>query len=59
MYALGTRLLSKKNHACGGNIWSVIRTGADYKLQCTTCGRIILVDSETAKKRFLSVNEKQ
>lgn len=56
MFALGTLVKSKKQHACGGSTWSVIRVGADYKLQCTTCGRIILVDSETAKKRFFVEN---
>lgn len=53
MFELGAQLKSKKNHACGGNIWKVVRVGADYKMQCVTCGRVILIDSETAKKRFV------
>lgn len=56
MFELGTQVKSKKKHACGSNIWQVIRNGADYKLQCTTCGRIILVDGELAKKRFSELN---
>lgn len=41
----------KKNHPCGGNIWQVLRIGIDYKLECTTCHRIILIARlEVAKK---------
>lgn len=57
MFEIGDKVKSKKNHACGGSIWQVMRVGADYKFQCTTCGRVILVDSETAKKRFVKINE--
>lgn len=52
MHELGTLLTAKKNHACGGKVWKVIRNGADYKLQCTTCGRIILVDMTQLEKQF-------
>ena len=50
MYNIGDILISKKTHPCGGNTWEVVRVGADFKLKCTTCGHIILVDSEKLKK---------
>ncbi len=52
MYEIGTMLQSKKPHACGGNTWRVVRNGADYKLECTQCGHIVLLDSVTVDKKF-------
>lgn len=33
----------KKPHPCGGHDWKVKRIGVDMKLECTTCGRIIMI----------------
>ncbi|MCJ7822622.1 MAG: DUF951 domain-containing protein, partial [Armatimonadetes bacterium] len=33
----------RKPHACGANRWTVIRTGADIRVQCTPCRRALLV----------------
>ncbi len=33
----------KKNHPCGGFTWKVLRTGIDFKLECTTCKRVIII----------------
>lgn len=35
-------LSMKKPHPCGGRTWEVLRTGADLKLRCTTCGHELL-----------------
>ncbi len=29
----------KKPHPCGGKEFLVLRSGMDFKLRCTTCGR--------------------
>jgi hypothetical protein len=34
----------KKGHACGKNLWLVLMAGADVRLKCTACGRVILMD---------------
>lgn len=34
----------KKPHACGTNEWTVIRVGADVKIRCNACGRIVMMD---------------
>ncbi|MBR7110437.1 MAG: DUF951 domain-containing protein [Clostridia bacterium] len=49
-YSIGDVLTTKKPHPCGGKEWEVVRVGADYKLKCLTCGRIIMVSSEEIKK---------
>ena len=33
----------KKAHPCGGFKWKVKRIGVDMKLECTTCGRVIMI----------------
>ena len=40
----------KKKHPCGGKEWKVLRTGADYKLECTTCNHQIMITRATLEK---------
>jgi len=44
---IGDIIVSRKNHPCGGSRWIVLRTGADIKIRCETCGRVVLMDRET------------
>lgn len=37
-------VMMKKPHACGTNSWTVIRVGADIKIKCNACGRIVMMD---------------
>ena len=34
-------LTMKKEHPCGGKRWQVLRSGADFRLRCLGCGRIV------------------
>ncbi len=43
-FSLGDRVILKKPHACGENLWEIIRVGADVKLKCAACGRVIMLD---------------
>lgn len=49
--SLNDTVITKKNHPCGGNEWQCVRTGADIKLKCLKCGRIIMLDREECKRR--------
>ena len=42
----------KKPHPCGGFEWRVKRLGVDLKLECTTCGRIIMIPRVLAYKKI-------
>ena len=53
--ALGDVLVLKKGHPCGENKWLVIRSGADIKLQCMGCDRIVMLDRPTLQKRIKKV----
>ena len=43
-FALGDVVMMKKPHACGANEWTVIRVGADVKIKCARCGRIVMLE---------------
>ena len=49
IYKVGGIIKSKKNHACGGNEWQVVRTGADVKIKCLKCGRTVFVSVDEAQ----------
>ena len=42
---------TKKPHPCGSDTWVVVRTGADIKMKCQGCGRVVMLDRETFLKR--------
>ena len=48
--AEGGIIVSKKQHACGGNEWLVARTGADIKLKCLTCQHAVFLSVDKVKK---------
>ncbi len=51
-YALNEIIKTKKKHVCGSDLWKVIRTGADIKLECQGCQRIIMIPSFELDKRI-------
>ena len=59
MYQLNQIITTKKTHACGANEWTVVRTGADYKIKCNNCGRVLLVDSSKLDKMVKNKQIKQ
>ena len=50
-FELQDRVQMKKPHACGGNDWTIIRVGADVKIKCNVCGRIVMMDRADFIKR--------
>lgn len=48
---IGDIISTRKPHPCGGNEWTVTRVGADIKLRCNTCGRMVMMDREKYLKR--------
>ena len=54
---LGTVVETKKPHPCGGKLWESIRTGADWKIKCRTCGRAVMLSPDELKKRVRRVAE--
>lgn len=40
---IGTIVTMKKGHPCGSNEWEIVRLGADLKIKCVNCGRLIMM----------------
>ncbi len=55
LFGLGDRVMMKKEHPCGSATWVVIRIGADIKIKCEGCGRIVMLDRATFEKRLKKV----
>ena len=48
--AIGQIVQLKKKHPCGGDRWRVTRVGADVKIKCDKCGRVVMLGVEEFKK---------
>ena len=40
----------KKQHPCGTNQFEIIRVGADIKIKCVGCGRIVMIPRNKFQK---------
>lgn len=45
-FVLGDIVQMKKPHACGTNEWEITRVGADIKIKCLACGRVVMLDRQ-------------
>lgn len=41
---------TKKTHPCGSKTWEIIRLGADIKIKCTGCERIVMIPRSKFEK---------
>ncbi|MBQ6594540.1 MAG: DUF951 domain-containing protein [Clostridia bacterium] len=57
MLNVGDRVRMRKQHPCGNDIWTVTYVGADIKMRCEKCGRIVMLDRPTFDKRLKKVVE--
>jgi hypothetical protein len=42
-FVVGDLVQVKKPHPCGSKIWEILQLGADVRLKCHGCGRIVLL----------------
>ncbi len=54
-FNLGDIVQMKKQHPCGSYNWEVIRLGADIKIKCTGCGRIVMLPRSKFEKEVKKV----
>ncbi len=52
---VGDILEMKKQHPCGANTFTVLRSGADFKLKCSGCGHEVMVTRVKAEKSIKKV----
>lgn len=54
-YVLGNIVEMKKGHPCGANEWEITRIGADIKIKCTNCGRVVMIPRIEFNKKIKKV----
>ena len=59
VFELGDIVQMKKMHPCGTDKWEIIRVGADIKIKCTGCGRIVMLERAKFVKDIKKVLPKE
>ena len=49
---LGDVVELRKAHPCGANEWEIIRLGANVKLKCRGCGRVVMLPRSRLTRRI-------
>lgn len=52
---VGDLVQMKKTHPCGSDRWEVIRVGADFKIKCKGCNRIIMLSRTEFEKKVKKI----
>ncbi len=56
-YKIGTKVIMKKEHPCKNNIFEVVRLGADIKVRCIKCNRLVLMPRIDFNKKIKKIVE--
>lgn len=52
---VGDIVTMKKEHPCGARDWKVLRTGADFRIECTLCGRQVMLRRRVLEKSLTAL----
>ncbi len=52
---VGDTLIMKKQHPCGNNRFTVLRSGMDFKIRCEKCGHEVMVKRSKAEKNIKKI----
>ena len=56
-YKLNSKVIMKKDHTCGTNLWLITRIGVDIKIKCINCNREIMLPRIEFEKKLKKVVE--
>ena len=54
---VGDTLEMKKQHPCGGKLFTVLRVGSDIRIRCQNCGHDVTVPREKLEKNIKKVTQ--
>ena len=49
---VGDLVKMRKAHPCGNDIWKITYVGADIKMRCEKCQRIVMLERPVFEKRM-------
>ena len=55
---LGDTVHLKKVHPCGGFEWEIVRIGADIKIKCMICNRLVMLPRSYLEKKLKTITYK-
>lgn len=50
--SVNDKIEMKKQHPCGGKVFTVLRAGMDIKIRCEKCGREVMVPRKKIEKNI-------
>jgi len=56
---LGDLVQMRKTHPCGSDRWRIIRVGADIKIKCVGCSRIVMLERQEFLKRMKKLLQRE
>ncbi|MCR5527133.1 MAG: DUF951 domain-containing protein [Lachnospiraceae bacterium] len=54
-FQIGQKVQMKKKHPCGSDVWEILRVGADFKLKCCGCAKLIMIKRRDAEKNIKNI----
>lgn len=58
-YKLNDKVIMKKGHPCGTNLWEILRLGVDIKIKCCGCGRIVMIPRIEFNRKLKKVEKSE
>ncbi|MFO7942268.1 MAG: DUF951 domain-containing protein [Bacillota bacterium] len=52
---VGDVVVLRKPHPCGSDRWEILRIGADFRLRCLGCGRLVMLPRSKVERRIKRV----
>ncbi len=52
---VGDVVVLRKAHPCGSDRWEVLRIGADFRLRCQGCGRLVMLPRSKVERRIRKI----
>lgn len=52
---VGDLVKMRKAHPCGSDQWMITYVGADIKMRCEKCGRIVMLERPVFEKRLKKI----
>lgn len=59
-FSVGDVVELKKEHPCGSKLWKVLRTGADFRIECQGCKHSLMIPRvkfEKSVKKVISSSD--
>ncbi len=53
---VGDEVTLKKSHPCGSKDFKILRTGADFRIQCLGCSHQIWLSRKELERRITKIN---